>query len=451
MLSREGRSESDDVRSPVRQLLADQNFRRFWIAQVLFSGANGTLRFTFIWLVITLSDWRSAEGLVALALGVPALLLSAPAGAWSDRVDRKRLFMTWTGATVVALLTFTLIIASGRATAWAAGIAALVIGATMAVNLPNLQAIVPALVPPERLMNAAALQNGGGQAAGFVGLALGGVAISLLGDWGGFALVTVATATALALMGRVSIPERSDPGAESEPHTIPAPSGSDETSGPAPPRPGVAGSASSPRSGNAVGVLSSIAEGARFGFGSDPLRTLLILAVMLGGSFSVMQISMPRVVEEVYGRGPSAAGLVLGAFGFGMLVSSALVAGRSTMRHGMNVARYIGVGLGLGQFLLSLAPNLWVALVVMVAWGLNAGVAMASHRTLMQTHTPPAMMGRVMGLMMLGFAGSLPIGALVSSVLAPWLGPVVTMRSVGLFTMVITISLTWRKAITRLT
>ncbi len=190
--------------------------------------------------------------------------------------------------------------------------------------------------------------------------------------------------------------------------------------------------------------------GARFGLGHDPLRTLLLLAILLGGSFSVMQVSLPRVVDEVYGQGPAAAGFVLGAFGVGMLVSSVVVAGRQSMRHGVNVARYIGVGLGMGQFLVSLAPNVWVALVVMAAWGVNAGVAMASHRTLIQSNTPAEMMGRVMGLMMLGFAGALPIGALVASVLAPRLGPVLTMRWVGLGAIVLGVALTWRRSITSL-
>jgi len=49
-------------------------------------------------------------------------------------------------------------------------------------------------------------------------------------------------------------------------------------------------------------MFASIVAGAKFGLGHEPLRTLLLLSVMLGGSFSVMQISMPRVVEEVYGR-----------------------------------------------------------------------------------------------------------------------------------------------------
>lgn len=398
--------------SPVKVLFADVDFRRFWIAQVLYSGVNGTLRFTFGWLVVTLTDWDGAEGRVLIALGLGPMLLSLPAGAWSDRVDRKQLYNRWTTLSVLVLAVITAAIQFDAVTPVWAGVAAFFIGITLTINMPNLQAMVPLLVPKARLMNAVALQNGGGQAASFLGLLLAGVAIQLLGDAAGFGLLTLIAGAALLMMRSVTLPK----------------------------------DAASASIESGEGMVASMLAGARFGLGRDPLRTLLILAVMLGGSFAVMQASIPRVVKEVYGQEAGLAGLVLGSFGIGMLVSSALVSRRSSMRHGVNVARHVGIGLGFGQFALSLAPNMWVAMFVMVAWGLNAGVAMASHRTLMQTHTPPEMMGRVMGLMMLGFAGALPVGALVSSVLAPAIGPVLTMRTVGLVTMAITIPLTFRRS-----
>lgn len=397
---------------PVRELFADRNFRNFYVAQVLYMAANGTLRFAFVWLVVTLSEWPSVEGIVAIALGLPAMFLSLPAGAWSDRVDRKRMYTYGTAVTLAALVAFTIVIASGNVTALNTGIAALVIGAAISVNTPNISAVVPLLVPERMLMNAVALQNGGGQAASFIGLAFGGVAIGLFGDAGAFALLSVVTALSLVVMLRVTIPPHPAVPDGEQPH-----------------------------------ILRSIADGAKFGFGHDPLRTLLILALILGGSFAVVQVSLPRVIEDDYGQSASAAGLVLGVFGIGMLASSLVVARRKSMRHGVNLATYLGVGVGLGQLVVGLSPNVWVAALSMFVWGAAAGVAMASHRTLMQTNTPPEMMGRVMGLLMLGFMGALPIGAFVSSVLAPQIGPAMTMRVVGLATMAMTIPLTWRKSI----
>ena len=390
-------------------VLAEPNFRRFFVAQTLLFAVGGTMRFTFIWLVVTLTDWPSAEGIVAFALGVPAMVLSIPAGAWSDRLDRRKLFVGGVASTTVLLLVFTVAIAAGWVTTFWTAVAALAIGTPSAITLPTIQAMVPSLVPQERLMTAVALQNGAGQAANFTGLAFAGVAIWLLGDSGGFALLTAISAVALVFALRVRVP----------PH---APAGD-------------------------MPADRSVRAGTSFVFSTEPIRTLILLSLVLGSSFAAMQVSMPRVVEETYEAGSVTAGLVLGAFGIGMMTSSALVAGRQSMPHGRNIALFIGIGLGLGQFLLSLAPNEWVAIGVMLAWGLNAGIAMASHRTTLQTKTPPELMGRVMGLMMFGFAGGLPFGAMTSSILAGQVGPQRTMTIVGLAAMVVCIPLTFRRPI----
>ena len=386
------------TRSPVGELLADHNFRRYWLAQVLVFGANGTLRFVFVWLIVTLTDWPSAEGLVGIALALPA-------GAWSDRSDRRSFTLLWIGVSTVLMAVWTGVVAAGQASPRLTGVAAALLGTALVMMQPNLNAIVPKLVPRERLMNAAALQNGGAQAASFLGLGFGGGAIALFGNEGGFGLLTMALAAAFVLLLGVRIP------------------------------------ADRPIEGEVARLRTDVMAGLRYGLGSEPRRSLLIVTLILGSSFSVMQIAMPRVVEEEFGRGSIDAGLLLGTFGLGMMTSSAVVARRHDMRHGWNVALFIGIGLGMGQFLLSLAPNYWVAMVVMIAWGINAGIAIASHRTLLQEQTEDVMMGRVMGIMTLGFSGGLPFGALAQTVLAPSLGPVLTMRTVGLVTMAVTIPL----------
>lgn len=400
--------------SPTRELLADRDFRGFWLAQTCLAGIGGTMRFTFVWLVVTLTDWSAAEGIVAGLLGLPAMLFSAAAGAWSDRVDRKRLFTTWTIATVVLLAAFTVVIALDEATPLLTGIAALLIGTAVMVNPPNLNAMVPLLVGPKRLINAIALQNGAMNAANFAAVIFAGIAIEFFGDAGGFAMLTVLAALSLVFM---------------RPVVVPVPDGSAPTES----------------------FARSLRTGVRYTWSTEPVRTMVLLALVLGSSFSVMQINMPRVVESDFGREAASAGAVMGAFGIGMMLSSLYVANRPFGRHGLNVAIFIGVGLGGGQFALSLAPSWRAALVVMLLWGINAGLAMASHRTILQQATAPEMMGRVMGLMMTGFMGGLPIGAAASSLLSVSLGPADTMTVVGLCTIVIAMALSWRPSIVRLT
>ena len=396
---------------PLLELWHNVNFRRYYFAQLFYAGVYGAMRFLFPWLIVTLTDWSSAEGLVLMAFGVPALLVSLPAGAISDRVDRRTLYVTWTVVSGAIIISFGLWVWLGSVTPRWAGLVALLLGSTMSWVAPTINAVIPDLVGPKRLMNAAALQNGGGQAAQFLALVLVGVIVDRLGVGQAFVVAGCASVGAGVLMLRVSIP-------------------------------------SNPRSKSLTeGLWGDVKLGARYGFGTEPIRSLLVSAMILGASFSVMQTTMPRVVDEVYGRDGGDAALLVGVFGVGMLLSSSVVAGRRNMRHGPILAVMIGVGLGLGQLLLSLMTNYWAAVAVMLGWGVGAGVAMASHRTLLQGNTEPAMMGRVMGLMMLGFAGGLPIGAAVSATLTRFVDGQTAMTIVGAATICITLPLMGRRSI----
>ena len=74
--------------SPARELIADRNYRGYWLAQTCQAGIGGTMRFTFVWLVVTLTDWSAAEGIIAGLLGLPAMLLSAAAGRYTTFLAR---------------------------------------------------------------------------------------------------------------------------------------------------------------------------------------------------------------------------------------------------------------------------------------------------------------------------------------------------------------------------
>ena len=58
-----------------------------------------------------------------------------------------------------------------------------------------------------------------------------------------------------------------------------------------------------------------------------------------------------------------------------------------------------------------------MTLAIILGWGAIGGVTMALLRTLIQEHTPTAMMGRIMGLSALAMQGAFPIGSIVLFVL----------------------------------
>ncbi|MEE9281277.1 MAG: MFS transporter [Myxococcota bacterium] len=396
--------------SPIREVLALRSFRYYWISQFLSMLVAGTLRFTFIWLVLDLSDWAAAAGVIALAAGLPALFLSLHAGVWSDRSDR-RLLVIWGSIAASVLLGLTgLAIWSGVVDLAVAIVFATLIGVAQAIYTPAVQAMVPMLVPRQRLMNAVALQSMGMQIAMFAGALVGGAAIATLGIAGAFGVLATLTLLSAVAMQQVRLPKLE----------------------------------ATPRSS----VSREVGDGLRFALGREPLRSLMLAMLLVSASFGVMQINLPEFAKESLGRGAFASSALFGAFAPGMLVSSLFLAARADSgRQGLMLAVALGLGLGTGQLLLPLARSYPVALFIMFVWGIAGGVAMTSHRSLIQSLTPNEMMGRAMGILTLGMAGAFPLSALLSALVSPRLGPDGTMMLTGALTLVIAPLIVFRKPV----
>ncbi len=398
--------------SPVREVLAIRSFRYYWLSQFLSHLVAGTIRFTFIWLVLEISDWPAGPGAIALAAGLPALFLSLHAGVWSDRSDRRLLVIRGSLAAAAALGLTSLVILDGPISVPATMVLATLVGVTLAVFTPAIQAIVPMLVPHERLMNAIAIQNIAMQIAMFAGALVGGAAIASFGIGGAFALLAGLTlASALAML----------------PVRLPASANVE------------------------VASRSSMAEiraGLHFTFRQDPLRSLMLVTVLMSASFGVMMINLPEFAKETLGKGPLASSALFGAFAPGMLIASLFLAFHAKARgQGMKLALAMGLGLGTGQLLLGMSASYPVAFGIMLVWGLCCGVAMTTQRSLVQSLTPNRMMGRVMGILTLTIAGTFPLSALFSALVSEYLGPGGTMVLTGAITLAIAPLLVFRKAI----
>jgi MFS family permease len=193
---------------PLRALLGLPSFRRFLLAQALSALVNGTLRFVLVWITLDLTDWTPAVGLVGLALGLSGLVVAVPAGAWSDRVDRRVMFVRLSGVTAAVLASATVTIAAGVGGVALLAVHAAVLGGLLAAVAPGVQAMVPALVPIDRLMNGVALQMISMNVAMMLGAVSGGAAIALGGNAGGLGLLAVCAGAAAVSMARVELPVR---------------------------------------------------------------------------------------------------------------------------------------------------------------------------------------------------------------------------------------------------
>ena len=392
---------------PVREVLASADFRRYWLAQFLSALGNGSLRFTFVWLALDLSDAASAPGLIGVALGAPGLFITIPAGVWSDRLDRRRLIVRVQLATSAVLVVTAVVAWSDLMSVPLAALLAAALGGLLASVAPALQALVPSLVPAERLMTGVALQGMGQNAALLFGAVVGGATIALAGVGGAFAVLAGLQALAAIAMSGVHVTAR-----------------------PAMVRRGMRG---------------DIGEGLRFVLRTEPMRSLLAIGLLAGFVWGVVSVLLPEVAKDELGLGALGASLLFTSLGVGLLVTSMFLASRHHIaRPGLMIAIALSLGLGACVVVMGASRSYALTLFVMLVWGVGGGTSMTLQRGLLQRQTPDELMGRVMGVNALAMLGSFPLAAGFASAVSSAVGAADALVFTGAVAMVLAVLLGWR-------
>lgn len=401
----------DSPERPLRALLGLESFRRFLLAQTLSALVNGTLRFVLVWITLDLSDWEPAVGLVGLALGLSGLFVAIPAGAWSDRVDRRVLFVRLSGITALVLVSATVVVATDVANVALLAVHALVLGGLLAAVAPGVQAMVPALVPPERLMNGVALQMISMNVAMMLGAVAGGAAIAVAGNAGGLGLLAICEAAAMVSMARVALPIR-----------VPA-------------------------TGDGR-LRTQIVDGLRWSLGREPVRSLLGVMLVIGFMWGGVQLLLPDLAKDELGAGAFASSALFAPLGLGMITTSLVLASRTSIeRRGLLLTVLFTANAGPLVVVMALSRSYALTLALMAVWGVGGGIVMTMQRTLLQERTPDHLMGRVMGLNTLGMLGSFPLAAVAAAVLTSATSTTTALVIMGVFTTVAAGAMTLRRPV----
>ncbi len=161
------------------------------------------------------------------------------------------------------------------------------------------------------------------------------------------------------------------------------------------------------------GHWRDLAAGFRLAGRSRALLTVIVgwsLAMLAIGNSDVAEVELAKVA---FGAGNFGFGLLMAASGLGLILGS-FGAGWATDRFGTAVT-YAGsialMSVGLG--VTAVAPNVWVAAVFVIAFGLGNGIAVVVNSLLIQRGTPDHLRGRAFTLAMSVTYSAVFIGMLV--------------------------------------
>ena len=370
--------------TPEPGLLRLPDFRRFFLSRLAGTAAGQMLLVALGWQMYDLTGSAWDLGLVGLAQFVPALLLALPAGHQVDRHDRRRI--------LAAVLALQAAVALGLATASAAGLmgrgallaVSLALGGLRAFQMPASQALLPQLVPGERLPQALALSSAALQGAIIAGPALGGFVYA-----GGAAAVYGLSALgfALATVCVWRLASRT------------------------PPRVREPMSARTLLAGLHFIAHRPVVLGA---------MSLDLFAVLLGGAAALL----PIFARDILHTGPWGLGLLRAAPAVGALALSLVLArwpvgGRSGAWLLGAVAVY-----GATMVAFGLSTHLGLSLAVLVVSGAADMVSVVIRQSMVQLATPDAMRGRVSAVNSVFIGASNQLGEFESGATAALWGPV---------------------------
>jgi len=160
--------------SPLRHRL----FRAMWIASVVSNVGTWMHTVAASWLMTLIATSPLMVALVQTATTLPVFLITIPAGAVADVVDRRRWLLFTQSWMLVAAAAIGAMTLTGAIGPWSLLLLTFALGAGSSMNGPAWSATIPELVPREELATAVALNSVGFNIARAIGPALGGAVMA---------------------------------------------------------------------------------------------------------------------------------------------------------------------------------------------------------------------------------------------------------------------------------
>jgi MFS family permease len=345
------------------------------------------------WLVYDITGSPAQLGLVGLFRALPLIVFSLFGGTLADQVDRRRLLLLTQSLQAVLSGTLALLVTTGMENVLVLYAFAFVTAGFSSFDAPSRQALIPSLVPRERLANALTLNVLSSNTGMVLGPTLSGFIIGQLGSgaafWAG-AFSFFGVVTALVMM----------------------------RARPPVPRPVRRG-------------LASLIDGLKFVRDRRILWQLMVID--FAATLAVSPVGLlPVFARDVHQVGPEGLGLMYAAPSIGSVVGALIFALLPAPRlPGRMVALAIaGYGLALGIF--GVMPSFYLALGFLALGGSLDAVSMAMRHTVRQLATPDDYRGRVGALASVFSGGGPRLGEFQAGVTASLIGAPGAMLAGGL-------------------
>lgn len=385
-------------------VLRNRNYALLFGGQLISSAGTQMQVVAVAWQVYLLTHSAIVLGLVGLVQAVPRLIFSLVGGVFADVFDRRKMLlivevvMASTSA-VLALCTIYHVI-----NMFIIYSVVLVSASISAFEFPTRQAIIPSLVPRERMKDALSLNMAMIQLTFIIGPMLGGFVIAWLGVADAYwidvlSYFVVVGSLLLMAIPRVPVEKRPQMG------------------------------------------IGALLDGMRF------LRAHPVILAVLSLDFTANFFGSPRALLPVYASdilhiGPQGLGLLIAASSIGAVALTPF-----TGRIGRIMRQGLGIVLAIilwGVFIVAFgfAPGpLWLSVIFLAGAGAADMVSMILRGVIVQLITPDEFRGRIQAVNSMFVVGGPMLGQFESGLVAGIFTPEISVISGGLVCILATIAI----------
>lgn len=382
--------------------LRSANYRRF-ASGFLFSATGLQILGTAIgWEIYERTDSALHLGYIGLARALPVVLFSLPAGHIVDLHDRKKILVFTQFS--FALLTGLLAVASwASAPLWLMYVLLALTGCTRSFNGPSRASLLPAIVEPGTFHNAVTWNSGVFQLAAVCGPLLAGTLIVLFkAAWPAYAccsLGCLAFACSAVFITPREAPVSSTPSRDKY-------------------------------------SFRAMFSGLQHLWTEKTILaaiTLDLFAVLFGGATALM----PVYAKDILHIGPVGLGWLRSMPYIGAFVMSLYLAHRPPMKHAGPALLWSVAGFGAFTVVFGFSTDVVLSLFCLFALGAIDNISVVIRHVLVQVRTPNELRGRVSAVNSLFIECSNELGAFESGLVARFFGPVVSVVSGGIGTLLV--------------
>lgn len=366
-----------------------ENYLFFWTGQLVSLLGSTIVQFVLIWW-ITIETGSAFYLALASFLGlVPMVILGAMTGVLADRLNRKLLIFTADFLQAMATVMLILLFSLGLASLWVVLAILTARGVCQAFHQPTVNAIIPSMVPQQKLSRMNGLNYLFTGAMSLAGPVLGALLLNYIPLhqilWMDVATFTVAVVP-LVLVRIPSVRTMQEVMHQSS-------------------------------------FKADFKEGFSFIRATRGFLPLLILATMLNFLLTPLSTLLPYFVKFTHLGDAEDLALVMAAFEAGIIIGGILMVAHRGFERKMIAAAVAIYIVFVGYALVALTPTglFWFMAAGGVLTALCIPVVNVSTQTIFQTIVPLKMQGRVNAVTMALSSAATPVGMILSGVVVQFI------------------------------